>query len=67
MEMDQKFQEHPQPTTATVQTNNPTPMSRNGLTLGKHKNISWSPPESSTTSKPTYVHIVKGYLSSYSF
>jgi hypothetical protein len=29
----QKLIENPQPTTATVQTDNPTPMSLNGFTL----------------------------------
>lgn len=31
--MDQKLNEKPQPTVAKVQTDNPTPMSLNGLTL----------------------------------
>lgn len=33
MVMDQKLNEIPQPTTANVQTDNPTPMSLNGFTL----------------------------------
>ena len=39
--MDQKLIEQPQPITATVQTESPTPISRNGFTLQnfiKYKN-----------------------------
>lgn len=35
--MDQKLNEKPQPTAATVQTDNPTPISLNGLTLQNFK------------------------------
>lgn len=34
--MDQKSNERPQPTTAKVQTDNPTPISLNGFTLQKN-------------------------------
>lgn len=37
--IDQKLTEKPQPTTATVQTDNPTPISLNGFALQKFKKM----------------------------
>ena len=47
--IDQKLNEKPQPITAKVQTDNPTPMSRNGFTL---QNLNYM------TSRTNYTQII---------